>query len=63
MSPHRYRIEGELGPRCASAFDGKTLRAHHGVKEITGPIIDPLASPGAARTDRRNRHYCEGTVN
>ena len=43
MSPHRYRIaiEGELGPRCASAFDGMTLRAHHGVKEITGPIIDP----------------------
>ena len=43
MSPHRYRIviEGELGPRYASAFDGMTLRAHHGVTEITGPIIDP----------------------
>ena len=43
MSPHRYRIaiKGELGPRHASAFDGMTLRPHHGVKEITGPIIDP----------------------
>ena len=42
MAPHRCRIaiKGELRPRCASAFDGMT-RAHHGVKEITGPIIDP----------------------
>jgi hypothetical protein len=65
MAPHRYRIliEGELGARYASAFDGMTVRPHHGMKEITGPIIDPLASPGAARTDRRNRHYREGTVN
>ena len=41
MSPHRYRIviEGELRPRCASAFDGVTVCAHHGVTEITGPII------------------------
>jgi hypothetical protein len=65
MSPYRYRIaiEGELGPRYARAFDGMTLRADHGMKEITGPIIDPLASPGAARTDRRNPHYREGTMN
>ena len=43
MSPHRYRIviEGELGPRYASAFDGMTLRAHDGETEIIGPIIDP----------------------
>jgi hypothetical protein len=42
MSPSRYRIviEGELGPRYASAFDGMTLRAHDGETEITGPIID-----------------------
>ena len=42
MSPHRYRIviEGELGPRYASAFDGMTLRAHNGETDITGPIID-----------------------
>ena len=42
MSAHRYRIviEGELGPRYASAFDGMTLRAHDGETEITGPIID-----------------------
>ena len=42
MSPPRYRlvVEGELGPRYASAFDGMTLRAHDGETEITGPIID-----------------------
>ncbi len=42
MSPHRYRIviEGELGPRYTSAFDGMTLRAHDGETEITGPVID-----------------------
>ena len=42
MSPHRYRIviEGELGPRYASAFDGMTLRADNGETEISGPIID-----------------------
>jgi hypothetical protein len=42
MPPTRYRIvvEGELGPRYASAFDGMTLCAHHGETEITGPIID-----------------------
>jgi hypothetical protein len=42
MSPLRYRIviEGELGPRYTSAFDGMTLRAHDGETEITGPIID-----------------------
>jgi hypothetical protein len=42
MSPPRYRIvvEGELGPRYASAFDGMTVRAHDGETDITGPIID-----------------------
>ena len=42
MSPPRYRlvIEGELGPRYASAFDGMTVRADSGRTEITGPIID-----------------------
>jgi hypothetical protein len=42
MSPHRYRIviEGELGPRYASAFDGMTLCAHNGETEIIGPIVD-----------------------
>jgi hypothetical protein len=42
MAPHRYRIviEGELGPRYASAFDGMTVRAHDGETEIVGPIID-----------------------
>ena len=42
MSPHRYCIviEGELGPRYASAFDGMTICAHDGETEIIGPIID-----------------------
>ena len=42
MSPTRYRVvvEGELGPRYASAFDGMTVRAHDGETDITGPIID-----------------------
>jgi hypothetical protein len=42
MSAHSYRVivEGELGPRYASAFDGMTLSAHDGRTEITGPIID-----------------------
>lgn len=43
MSPPRYRlvIEGELGPRYDSAFDGMTVRAGDGETEIIGPIIDP----------------------
>jgi hypothetical protein len=43
MFAHRYRVvvEGELGPRDASAFDGMTLFAHDGRTEITGPIVDP----------------------
>ncbi len=42
MPAHRYRVvvEGELGPRYASAFDGMTLLAHDGITEIVGPIID-----------------------
>lgn len=43
MPAHRYRVvvEGELGPRYVSAFDGMTVCAHDGKTEITGPIIDP----------------------
>ena len=42
MPPPRYRIvvDGELGPRYATAFDGMTLRPHGGETDITGPIID-----------------------
>jgi hypothetical protein len=42
MSPRAYRIvvEGELGPRYASAFDGMTVRAHDGETDITGSIVD-----------------------
>jgi hypothetical protein len=48
MSPRRYCIviEGELGPRYASAFDGMTLRAHDGETEIIGSIIDPAQLQG-----------------
>ena len=43
MPPQRYRliVEGELGPRYASAFEGMAICAHDGVTEITGPVIDP----------------------
>jgi hypothetical protein len=43
MSTKRYRVvvEGELGPRYASAFDGMTLVAHDGRTDIIGPIVDP----------------------
>ncbi len=48
MSPSRYRIvvEGELGPRYASAFEGMTLRAHDGETDITGPILDQAQLQG-----------------
>lgn len=43
MSQRHYRlvVEGELGPRYESAFDGMTLSAHDGRTEIMGPIVDP----------------------
>jgi hypothetical protein len=42
MFAHRYRVvvEGELGPRYASAFEGMTVSARDGRTEITGSIID-----------------------
>ena len=42
MWPHIYRlvVEGELGPRYASAFGAMTLSAQNGETEITGPVID-----------------------
>jgi hypothetical protein len=42
MSPHVYRlvVNGELGPRYASAFTGMTVSAASGKTEITGTIID-----------------------
>ncbi len=43
MSAHRYCVivEGELGTRYASAFEGMTISAHDGMTEMTGAIIDP----------------------
>jgi hypothetical protein len=42
MSAHRYSVvvEGELGPRYASAFEGMTLWADSGETAIVGPITD-----------------------
>ena len=40
-APHyRLVVEGELGPRYASAFEGMTVRAQGGETEIIGPITD-----------------------
>jgi hypothetical protein len=58
MSPPRYRlvVKGELGPRYASAFDGMTIRAHNGVTDITGPVIDQSHLQGLLeRIARRTR--------
>jgi hypothetical protein len=48
MSTYRYRVvvEGELGPRFASAFDGMTLFAHDGRTDIIGAIVDPSCLHG-----------------
>jgi hypothetical protein len=48
MSTPRYTlvVEGEVGPRYASAFAGMTLCAHDGMTEITGPVIDPAHLQG-----------------
>jgi hypothetical protein len=42
VSPQVYRVvvNGELGPRYASAFEGMRVSAGHGKTEITGAIID-----------------------
>jgi hypothetical protein len=42
MSSQVYRVvvNGELGPRYASAFEGMTVSAASGKTEITGTIID-----------------------
>jgi len=42
MSPQVYRVvvNGELGPRYASAFEGMTISAASGKTEITGTIMD-----------------------
>jgi len=42
MSPQVYRlvVNGELGPRYASAFTGMTVTSASGKTEITGAIID-----------------------
>jgi hypothetical protein len=42
MSVQHYRlvVEGELGKRYLSAFEGMTVSAHDGITEITGPVVD-----------------------
>ena len=43
MPPQTYRliVEGELGPRYASAFERMAISTGGGKTEITGEIIDP----------------------
>lgn len=42
MGSARYRleIEGELGPRYATAFDGMTVEHEHGNTVLVGPVTD-----------------------
>jgi hypothetical protein len=42
MSQQLYRlvVEGELGPRYASAFEGMTISVRSGKTEIVGAILD-----------------------
>lgn len=42
MSPHAYRlvVNGELGPRYASAFEGMKVVAGGGKTEISGVVVD-----------------------
>jgi hypothetical protein len=42
MSPQVYRliIDGEIGPRYASAFEGMTVSSGAGKTEIIGAVID-----------------------
>lgn len=42
MSSRQYHlvVDGELGRRFGSAFEGMTLSAHDGMTEISGPIVD-----------------------
>jgi hypothetical protein len=42
MRPQHYRlvVNGELGPRYASAFEGMTVSTGGGRTEITGGIVD-----------------------
>jgi hypothetical protein len=57
MSARCYRVvvEQELGPRCASAFDGMTLSAHDERAEITGTIVNSSIDTQARRFHAR-RH-------
>jgi len=40
VQEYRLVVEGELGARYASAFEGMTISAHDGLTDITGSIID-----------------------
>jgi hypothetical protein len=73
MAAHLYRVvvDGELGPRYASAFEGITISAHDGMTEMTGSIINPsrlegllewiagLGLRGAQRDTTRRRERCD----
>jgi hypothetical protein len=48
MAAHRFQIvvEGELGDRYASAFQGMTVHAHDGLTDLTGSIVDQADMQG-----------------
>ncbi len=48
MAAHRFQIvvEGELGERYASAFEGMTVHAHDGLTDLTGSIVDQAHMQG-----------------
>jgi hypothetical protein len=48
MAAHRFQIvvEGELGDRYASAFEGMTVDAHDGLTDLTGSIVDQAHMQG-----------------
>jgi hypothetical protein len=37
---YRITVEGEIGSRYTTAFDGMEIRAADGETEITGPVTD-----------------------
>lgn len=42
MASTRYRVvvEGELGPRYASAFEGMDIECHEGTTTLVGDVTD-----------------------
>ena len=60
MSPPRYRlvVEGELGPRNATAFDGITARAHKARRRSPGRSSTDRISAGCSNGSRASASRC-----